>query len=114
MFITPAFAETAAETGATVADAAPAGSLGALASVFPIFLILIVFYIMVIRPQNKRFREHRDMINNLQKGDKVVTGGGLIGTVKKIAGDDEIVLELSEGVQVHAVRSTIMAIRSKA
>lgn len=113
MFITPAFAETAAETSATVADVAPTGALGALASVLPIFLILIVFYIMVIRPQNKRFQEHRNMVNNLQKGDKVVTGGGLIGTVKKIVDDNEVVLELSEGVQVHAVRSTIMTVRSK-
>ena len=63
---------------------------------------------MVIRPQNKRAQEHRNMIAGLQKGDKVVTGGGLIGVVKKIVSDDEVVLELAEGVQVHALRSAIM------
>ena len=83
-------------------------------SLLPIFLILGVFFFLVIRPQNKRFQEHRNMISNLQKGDKVVTGGGLIATVKKTVNDDEVLLELAEGVQVHAVRSTIMAVRSKA
>ena len=105
MFITPAFAAEAA--------AAATETPSLLSSILPIVLILGVFYIMVIRPQNKRFQDHRNMIDNLQKGDKVVTGGGLIGTVKKMVGDDEIVLELAEGVQVHAVRSTIMLIRSK-
>lgn len=105
MFITPAFAQDAAE--------AAAGTPNPLMSVLPIVLVLIVFYFIVIRPQNKRFQEHRAMINNLQKGDKVVTGGGLIATVKKTVGDDEVVLELADGVEVSAVRSTIMAIRSK-
>lgn len=109
MFVSPAFAE--ALTG-TAAAAAPAGP-DMITSLLPIVLILVVFYFMVIRPQNKRVHEHRAMINNLQKGDKVVTGGGLIGTVKKTIGDDEVVLELAEGVQVHAVRSTILTVRSK-
>jgi preprotein translocase subunit YajC len=103
MFAKPAFAEAT-----TVATNASVSGGDLLNSLFPIILILIVFYVVVIRPQNKRLQEHRKMIANLQKGDKVVTGGGLIGTVKKIVSDDEVVLELSEGVQVHAVRSTIM------
>ena len=111
MFITPAFAEAATE--ATTAVDAAAGGENILMSMLPIALILAVFFLMVIRPQNKRLQEHRNMINNLQKGDKVVTGGGLIATVKKTIGDDEVVLELAEGVTVHAVRSTIMLVRSK-
>lgn len=108
MFITSAFAETAT----TPVDAAmSSGSI--FTSMLPIILILLVFYVMVIRPQNRRLQEHRNMINNLQKGDKVVTGGGLIGTVRKMVGDDEIILDLAEGVHVHAVRSTIMTVRSR-
>lgn len=117
MFITPAFADTVAtgavNAAAATADAAPTGVAGILASpLMPVILVVIVFYFMVIKPQNKRAQEHRDMIKGLEKGDKVVTGGGLIGTVKKVVSDDEVVLELAEGVQVHALRSTIMAKRA--
>lgn len=105
MFISPALAQSATQ-------AAPEGSF--LISMLPLLLIFVVFYLMVIRPQNKRLIEHRRMINELQKGDKVVTGGGLVGTVKKVVeGSDEVVIEIAEGVQVKAVRSTIMAVRDK-
>jgi preprotein translocase subunit YajC len=107
MFITPAFADAA--TSATAAAGAPAGNLFQSTPIMPLLLVLLVFYFMVIRPQNKRAVEHRTMITGLQKGDRVVTGGGLIGKVKKIVSDEEIVLELGEGVEVHALRSTIMA-----
>ena len=109
MFTTPAFAETAT----TATDTAMSGG-SIFTSLLPIFLILAVFFFLVVRPQNKRFQDHRNMVSNLQKGDKVVTGGGLIATVKKTVGDDEVLLELAEGIQVHAIRSTIMAVRSKA
>ncbi|MCK5555968.1 MAG: preprotein translocase subunit YajC [Alphaproteobacteria bacterium] len=82
-------------------------------SIVPIFLILAVFYFLVIRPQNKRLQEHNSMVNGLQKGDKVVTGGGLIAKVRKMVGSDEVILDLAEGVQVRAMRSTIMMMRSK-
>ena len=91
-----------------------AGGGSLITSMLPIILILAVFYLLVIRPQNKRLQEHRAMIGNLQKGDRVVTGGGLLATVKKTVGDDEVVLELAEGVQVHALRSTLMTVRAKA
>ena len=108
MFINPAFAQEAA-----TATSAAAESPGVLMSMLPVLLVLVVFYLIVLRPQNKRFQEHRAMINGLQRGDKVVTGGGLVATVKKLVGDDEVLLELSEGVEVKAVRSTIMTVRSK-
>jgi preprotein translocase subunit YajC len=108
MFITPAFADTTANAVAAT-DAAPGGLAGIMSMpIVPLILVFIVFYFMVIRPQNQRAQEHRDLITGLQKGDKVVTGGGLIATVRKIVSDDEVILELAEGVQVHAVRSTIM------
>ena len=105
---TPAFADTAL---ATAADPAAAGSL--FTSMLPVVLIFIIFYVLIIRPQNKRMQEHRAMINNLKKGDKVVTGGGLVATVKKAEGDD-IVLEIASGVEVTAVRSTLMSVRGDA
>lgn len=117
MFITPAFADTVATGAANAAAAAadaPTGIAGILASpAVPVILVIIVFYFMVIMPQNKRAQEHRKMIADLQKGDKVVTGGGLIATVKKVVSDEEVVLELAEGVQVHALRSTIMTKRAQ-
>ncbi|MCK4946288.1 MAG: preprotein translocase subunit YajC [Alphaproteobacteria bacterium] len=105
MFISPAFAEATTET------VAEGGSM--LLSMVPILLILAVFYFMVIRPQNKRLQEHRRMVGGLQKGDKVVTGGGLIATVRRTVGSDEVILDIAEGVQIHALRSTIMMMRSK-
>ncbi len=106
MFITPAFAQTA--------DAA-AQQANPIMSFLPVLLILVVFFFLVIRPQNKRMQEHRDMVGKLQKGDKVVTGGGFIATVKKVTeGSDEVQLELADGVTVTAVRATIVAVREKA
>jgi preprotein translocase subunit YajC len=115
MFIRQAFADeiVSNNTGSAATDMMASGNT-LFMSVFPIVLIFIVFYFMVIRPQNKRMIEHRKTINDLQKGDKVVTGGGLIATVKKTIGENEVVLELAEGVQVHAVKSTIMMLRTKA
>ena len=110
MFAPPAFAQAAAD--AAVSPAAATG--GFITSLLPVILIFIVFYFLVIRPQNKRMQDHRAMINNLKKGDRVVTGGGLVATVKKAnAGEDEITLELADGVEVVAVRATIMAVRDK-
>ncbi len=107
MFVTSAWAQEAADTATDTASGGP----GMLVTVLPLVLIFCVFYIMVIRPQNKRIVEHRQMINNLQKGDKVVTGGGLLATVKKLLNDDEVLLELNAGVEVVAVRTTIMTVR---
>ena len=102
MFISPAYA----------ADAAVAGEPGLLTSFLPLLVVFAIFYFLIIRPQNKRMAEHRRMINNLKRGDKVVTGGGLVATVKKLLNDDEVQLELSDGMTVTAVRSTLMANRS--
>ncbi len=108
MFISPAFAE--AVTGATTTAAE---SPSFLVSMAPLLVIFVIFYFMVIRPQNKRIIEHRKMITELKKGDKIVTGGGLIGTVKKVTeGSDEVVIEIASGVEVTALRSTIMTQRT--
>lgn len=103
MFVSPAFAQEATAT----ADATMA-TPGFLTSMLPLILILFVFYFMVIRPQNKRMQEHRAMLNNLAKGDQVVTGGGIVAKVVKLVGEDEVVLEIADGVQITVVRHTIM------
>jgi len=110
MFVTPAWAQSATDAATS---ATPQGG-GLIGFFVPMFLILLVFYFFVFRPQNKRMREHGDMVNNLKRGDRVVTGGGLIGKVYKLAGEDEVIIDLAEGVRVHAVRSTILTIREKA
>lgn len=111
MFISPAFAQTAAET----ADAAAAaGQPSLLVSMAPLVLIFIVFYFFVIRPQNKRIVEHRRMVNNLAKGDKVVTGGGLHATVKKLVGDEDVLLDIGGGVEVTALRHSLMLVKESA
>lgn len=109
MFISPAFAQTAAET-AEVAAEGPS----LLVSMAPLVLIFIVFYFIVIRPQNRRIIEHRQMVNNLSKGDKVVTGGGLHATVKKLVGDEDVLLDLGNGVEVTALRHSLMMVRDSA
>ena len=71
-----------------------------------------VFYFLIIRPQQKRFKEHKEMVESLKRGDEIVTQGGLIGKVAKV-GDEEISVELSDGVQVRVVRQTITAVRGR-
>lgn len=93
--------------------ATTAGEPSLLVSLMPLVLVFLIFYFLIMRPQNKRIAEHRRMINDLRRGDRVVTGGGLVGTVKKLVGDEEVELELSDGVKVTAVRSTIMSLRNK-
>ncbi|MDP2206833.1 MAG: preprotein translocase subunit YajC [Alphaproteobacteria bacterium] len=108
MFISPAFAQTATDT----AEATGGPSL--LVSMAPLVLIFVVFYFIVIRPQNRRIIEHRKMVNNLTKGDKVVTGGGLHATVKKLVGEEDVVLDLGGGVEVTAMRHSLMLVRDSA
>lgn len=105
-FVSPAFAQTATEAATAAADPAAAPSM--LVTMAPLVLVFFVFYVLVIRPQNKRMMEHRKTINELQKGDRVVTGGGIIATVKKVVGDNEILLDIGNGTEVLALRQTIM------
>jgi preprotein translocase subunit YajC len=99
MFITPAFAQTAA-------GAASGGSAAMFAQIAPLVLIFGVFYFLIIRPQQRRAKEHKAQINAVKKGDQVITGGGLVGKVVRV--DDLYVdIELGTGVKVKAVKSTL-------
>lgn len=82
-------------------------------SLLPIILIVVVFYFLLIRPQQKKVKQHREMVSALRRGDKIVTAGGLIGTVTKVVNDTEAMVELAEGVRVRVVRHTIQEVLSK-
>lgn len=70
-------------------------------------VLVAMFYVLLIAPQQRRFKEHTKMLMALKKGDRVVTGGGLVGVIDKIGEDDEVVVDLGGGVKVTALRSTI-------
>lgn len=96
------------------AQAATGGAFGGdfLGPLVPFVLIAVVFYFLLIRPQQKRLKEHRTMIEAVKKGDMIVTSGGLIGKVLKVE-EAEVQVELGEGVKVRVVRATIAEVRSK-
>ncbi|MHA6289166.1 preprotein translocase subunit YajC [Maricaulis sp. CAU 1757] len=77
-----------------------------------LILMGLVFYFLIIRPQQKRMKEHKEMVESLKRGDEVVTQGGLIGKVSKVE-DDEILVKLADGVDVRVVRATITGVRGR-
>jgi len=86
---------------------------GALAQFLPLILIFAIMYFLLIRPQQKKVKEHQAMVEALRRGDQVITQGGLIGKVVKVKDDNEIEVELSENVKVRVVKSTIATVMSK-
>jgi preprotein translocase subunit YajC len=104
MFITPAYAQAAGAAG---------GSGGFLASMLPLIAIFVIFYFLLIRPQQKRAKEHKLMVQNLRRGDQVVTSGGMLAKVTKVSEGDEIEVEIAKDVKVKLIRSTISAVLSK-
>ena len=101
MFISPAFAQSAG------------GGQDMLMSLAPLVLIFVVFYFLLIRPQQKRMKDHKAMLAAIRRGDKVVTGGGIIGTVARVPNDDEAIVDIADGVRVRVLRSTITSILTK-
>ncbi|KAA0920199.1 preprotein translocase subunit YajC [Aquicoccus porphyridii] len=86
---------------------------GALASFLPLILIFAIMYFLLIRPQQKKLKDHQAMVEALRRGDQVVTQGGLIGKVAKVKDDGEIEVEIAEGVKVRVVKATISQVLSK-
>ena len=72
----------------------------------PLILIFVIFYFFLIRPQQKKVKEHKIMVANLKRGDKVVTSGGIVGTVERVMENDKLEIEISEDVKVEIVKST--------
>jgi preprotein translocase subunit YajC len=102
MFVSPAYAQ-----------AAGGGDTFSLVSILPLILIFVVFYFLLIRPQQKKMKDHKALIEGVRRGDRVVTSGGIIGTVAKVTGDREISLEIADGVRVRAVRGMIAEVLAK-
>ena len=101
MFVTPAFAQTAGAAGA--------GSI--ITSVLPLILIFAIMYFLMIRPQQKKMKDHRAMLTQLKRNDRVVTAGGIVATITKVKeGSDEIEAEIAPNVRVMLVRGTITSV----
>ncbi len=94
------------------ADGATDGG-GGFIQLLPLVLIFVVFWFLLIRPQQKKMKKHKAMVEGLRRGDRIVTGGGLIGTVTKVIDDSEAQVELAEGVRVRVLRNTIQDIVNK-
>ena len=77
------------------------------AQFIPLILIFVIFYFFLIRPQQKKVKEHRDMVKNLKRGDEIITSGGIIGKVDRIFEDDRIEVEISDGIKVQVIRNTV-------
>jgi preprotein translocase subunit YajC len=103
MFVSPAFAQAA---GAPSAGAA-------FAQFLPIILIFVIFYFLLIRPQQKKMKEHRAMVDALRRGDQVVTSGGIVGKVSKVQEDGMVEVEIAEGVKVKVIKHTITTVLNK-
>ena len=76
----------------------------------PLILIFVIFYFFLIRPQQKKIKEHKIMVNSLKRGDQVITSGGIVGTVERLLDDDKIDVTISENVTVQVVKSTVQSL----
>ena len=103
MFVTPAYAQA---TGA-------AGGGDLLLSIMPFVLIFVIMYFLIIRPQRQQMKKRDEMLKGIRRGDQIVTGGGVVGKVTKVIDDNELEVEIAEGIKVRAVRHLVADVRSK-
>lgn len=101
MFISPAYAQ-----------AAPGGAMGGLEAFLPLILIFVVFYFLLIRPQQKRMKQHKEMLANIRRGDRIVTNGGIVGQVQKVH-DTDMDVEIAQGVKVKVMRDMVSTVLAK-
>jgi preprotein translocase subunit YajC len=85
----------------------------ALIQFLPLVLIFVVFYFLLIRPQQRKAKDHKTMLDALRRGDRVVTGGGIIGTVSRVENPEEVTVDIADGVRVRVLRSTISSVLAK-
>ena len=104
MFVTPAYAQ-----------ANPFGGDGGgiFLQMLPFVLIFVIMYFLILRPQQKRVKQHAELVKNVRKGDTVITSGGLVGRVTKVVDDDQVEIEIADGVRVRQMRSMISDVRAK-
>ena len=103
MFVTPAFAQ----------GSSPFGGDNMLIQLLPFVLIFVIMYFLILRPQQKKTRDHQELVKNLRRGDTVITSGGLVGKVTKVVDEDQIEVEIADGVRVRQVRSMVSGVRAK-
>ena len=84
-----------------------------IAQFIPLILIFVIFYFFLIRPQQKRVKDHKAMVESLKRGDEVITSGGIIGTIDKVLEDDRIEVILGDNVKVQIIKSTITSLLKK-
>src|ERR1700679_2515592 len=104
MLITPAFAQ----------GGGAGGTNSMLMSLLPFALIFVIMYFLILRPQQKKVKDHAELVKNIRRGDTVVTTGGLVGKVTKVVDEDQIEFEISDGVRVRQMRQMISGVRAKA
>ncbi len=102
MLITPAYAQTGLS-----------GSSDMMMSLLPFVLIFVIMYFLILRPQQQRTKQHQNMVKNLRRGDTVISSGGLVGKVTKVVDDDQIEVEIADGVRVRQMRSMVSDVRAK-
>src|SRR5256886_16999413 len=85
----------------------------AMIQFLPLILIFVVFYFLLIRPQQRKAKDHKTMLDALRRGDRVVTGGGIIGTVARVDNPEEVIVDIADGVRVRVLRSTITSVLAK-
>lgn len=103
----------AASALATPAVTDPSAQASPIAGFLPLVLIFVIFYFLMIRPQQKKFKEHQAMVKALKRGDKVITNGGIMGTVDKIESDNVVHVEIASGVVVQMARHSISELVNK-
>jgi preprotein translocase subunit YajC len=103
MFITPAYAQATGTPGA--------GDF--VGMILPLVMIMVVFWFLLIRPQQKRAKEHQQLVGKVTRGDTIVTNGGLIGKVSKVVDERELLVEIADNVKVRIARSGIADVRAK-
>jgi preprotein translocase subunit YajC len=104
MLITPAYAQGSLFGG---------GDGGMLVQLLPFVLIFVIMYYLIQRPQQKRVKTHQEMVKNVRRGDTVVTSGGLVGKVTKVIDNDQIEVEVADGVRIRQMRQMLTDVRSK-
>jgi len=95
------------------AQGAPAGGGDILLQLVPFLLIFVIMWFLIIRPQQRRAKEHAEMIKNVRRGDTIVSSGGIVGKVTKVTDDPELEVEIADGVRVRLMRSMISEVRIK-
>ena len=104
MWITPAYAQAASPLTEILSPSSP---------IWMMAIVFVIMYVLMIRPQQKKVKQHQEMVKNLRRGDSVVTSGGTLGKVTKVVDDDHIEIEIAQGVRVRQMRSMVTEVRAK-